>query len=836
MYQYARPVGKDYSQAFPNGLNGYPYKTESGYPNSNTQPAGRAIQFNARQPPMSRPVISPPLSLKSKKLRKPKPDGYESDGGYVSESGKNKKDKKKNTKKSPSQPSAEILDSGYTTDVTSRKERKKSKKEKERKVKTSDTPAVGYDTDAAPRLRWRKESFTSPLPPEESDGGYISEASGKKRRFFLLNARSPRKKDATDSNRHEVIPPMPDIPQRPLPIVERFIRSPTPASTVDTSTSRTPTPVPGIAMVADKDQQSSINTFFSVAEQPDAEDSLSMVSSFDGLTKAFRDAESVRSPSIDMLSTFAGRARMTRLRIGEPRGSKQSLAWETSSESVLSPPFSPDAPIISQPKSSSSRPLISAPNTSLLSSPKHVPAPLNLSSGRADRILPARPSPDPDYVVVTPAVERPITPITPVTPMTPDPPPTPTKRMLNVQTNSLFLRRSPSPSLLTPSSSATPSSTVSQQAHQQSQSQTLIRPHILAYYDLPPPSPPPFGPLPDVPPSPGKVQFRPPSTAFAPSQGYIPRNVSLDSGRSSTPPRSRSPIAHPTPSRPTPDLKLLSPPPLKRTESAPVTGSTPAIPLLSQPTPRIQRGRESPFPSAPILPRDKEDVTELLRKTIPATPGTAAPVISPAQTVRNVQAAVVDTSFSGPASASPSLEGQRRAHQQQLGVHWQPRSASVLERRRQAEGRRSWMPFSEKGMNKPFADVPVSGRSSLVDLEDDELQNGNNAGIGGVPASPAASTSTFGGAGAARGTVYYSGDEAEANEPGDENEDGRRTNRNSVWSSNTHASFMDNEKSEKVREQFVRRVEAMYGDGSGNAIPPVPSLPRTNSSQRSGSI
>ena len=69
-------------------------------------PTQRALQFDLRATPEPRaisPAPSPqpqgPLVKTKNKLRKPSKDGYESDGGYVSENGKAKKEKEKKEKK-----------------------------------------------------------------------------------------------------------------------------------------------------------------------------------------------------------------------------------------------------------------------------------------------------------------------------------------------------------------------------------------------------------------------------------------------------------------------------------------------------------------------------------------------------------------------------------------------------------------------------------------------------------------------------------------------------------------------------------------------------------------
>ncbi|TFY70587.1 hypothetical protein EVG20_g2423 [Dentipellis fragilis] len=117
------------------------------------------------------PAASPAKPASKSKLRKPRKDGYESDGGYVSESGrKDKAKKKEKEKKSKKGKDTDGTETEMESDGEHLSGMKKKKSKKEKKSKKDDD---GYDT---------------------SDGGYLSEASGgkKKRSFFRLGSKSKK--------------------------------------------------------------------------------------------------------------------------------------------------------------------------------------------------------------------------------------------------------------------------------------------------------------------------------------------------------------------------------------------------------------------------------------------------------------------------------------------------------------------------------------------------------------------------------------------------------------------------------------------------------------------
>ncbi|GBE85865.1 predicted protein [Sparassis crispa] len=703
----------------------------------------RFIQFDLSATPEPR-VLSPmPVAPKQNKLRKWRAPGNESDGGYLSDSGKGKKDKKSKKKDKKNGNATEYeSDGGYLSDIISRRKTSKTPR-----AKDAESPATDHEIDRGSTLkvsasssqskksqRPRKTSLLSPTTGDESDGGYLSEASVKKRGFFRLNTRSPRKKRDLVDSPEELIPPVPALPPMQLPIAERFLRSETPNS-MDAVRSRTVTPVPSQFSLSDR---GSSETWTS-AERDKAPSTIGSISSHDGLIRAFRDAESVRHPSIDTLSTFNQLGASTH---ALPKGPSRPRP------PPASPTRFPDVPTIALPKAKGSRPTISAPNTSTLIT-KHVPAPLVLTPSSASsasiRSQAAQHfpiSPDPDYVIVTP-------------------PGSSTPTALNPR---------PSSSLVIPSSDyilPSPSATVAAVPPSPTAAQYVLRPHVQAYYELPPPTPPPRGPLPDVPsdvssraerlssrtPSVDSLPMRPPSRLGAKATTAIPP-LSRALSPSITMRPSTAPAAH-SHSEPTsiPTLAQLN-----------ANGS---VPLSSQPASRIQRGRESPFPTIPI--HSHEDVAGLARKTSTLAPPGAGRIPRYPH-------------GSGPVSADNIYFGKQRDAQ------WQPRSASALDR--PSSRLRQDVDIHRDEPPKPDIDDEM-----YLDMEDDQ-------------------------------SLYEDADSDDRSLYADE-ERSEAGDRSSMWSvSEGRQSFMDTEKSAKARERFVKRVEAMYGESGVDydAIPPVPHL------------
>ncbi len=272
------------------------------------------IQFDLSSTPEPRVPSPIPPSSKLRKLRKPKPDGYESDGGYVSDGGKG--DKQKKEKKSKKKGGNEDeTDGGYLSDMLGRRKTKKDKK------KVSELPAIDNETDAGyvsttsaargKKKKASKSSVVSPIAGEESDAGNMSESSTKRRRFFRLNTKSRKRQDSSDVSLPEVIPPVPSLPPMPLPIAERFIRSETPTISEQSRTT-TPTISERTAPQRSSDDASFLDngSVSSPLDSPRA------------LTKAFGDARSIRTPSTDVLRAFGRQVGLHALKSpGAPTGS-----------------------------------------------------------------------------------------------------------------------------------------------------------------------------------------------------------------------------------------------------------------------------------------------------------------------------------------------------------------------------------------------------------------------------------------------------------------------------------------------------------------------------------
>ena len=770
----------------------------------------RTLQFDLRASPEPRAISPAPSSRGSgtkNKLRKPRPDGYESEGGYMSEGGKakkgkekEKKDKEKKSKKGKDKDGKGGGEGGGVTDYESdggylseaSTKRKKSKKEKEEKdkskakAKPGDLPATDYETDKGytssftRSLSRKQSSIASPVSGDESDGGYLSESS-KKRRFFRINSKSRKKQDSLDSMQEQP-PPVPALPAVPLPIHEMFSRATSPlprdgSSDVRPSveTVNSASTITSAGTTTSMDTSLTLDTTSTTVESDEKRES---PSSTEGLTRAFADAESVRSPSVDLLSAFRRPAGDSRPSSPLSSSKFNPFTHGLRPTSLLSPKSS-GVPALSPTKSVRARPKISAPNTTTLA-PKHVPVPLTLTPPTPTSIrYPSNqipPSPDADYVLVTP---NPYTAIT-----------------------------------------AEPSSPNGAAAAAPPPSPRLQRPKVLAYYDLPPPSPPPRGPLPDVP--------RDISRSTSPSWSVAESSrLSRSAPADMLDPRN---VQHQR------DISIGSPPDRPNTAAHPlsqeITGTRPPdAPTIAQPVPPTQRGRVSPFPTAPLLPR--EQTTPLMRKT----------------SIKTREAVNRALNHNVPASASPYVEGLGRwsPHDQvrgpvsaQLypaaGSNWPagrhvrfapPRSASALDTRRpegdgsSSDDGRFWMYDDDNGgVSDQSLSVPTTRPGSVEPASPDV-----NAILAGFRAQRDAELSarkdrnqrrmtqadTLAGivAGYERETVYL------------DVEDGGG-DRASVWSeANSRHSFLDSEKSATIREKFVKRVEAMYGK---DTVPPMPSL------------
>ncbi|KAI0790953.1 hypothetical protein C8Q75DRAFT_865199 [Abortiporus biennis] len=801
------------------------YSHNDGLSPASQPPTQRTIHFDLSATPEPRSVSPLPPS-KHKKLKKNKPDGYDSDGGYMSDGGKQKEKKKKDRiwrrkDKSDGNATEYESDGGYLSETAASMKKKKKEKEKKSKKDNSKVPDgtnTDYESDGGymsvsslGRSKKSKKQATTPSTPgDESDGAYMSESSTKKKRFFRLNSRSSKKKsDKLDSPVDDYIPPVPSLPSLPLPlpIAERFARSDTPNS-MDT---RTITPVPSertfsSSRASDDTYMSSRTSVNSSLESPK------------GLTNAFKDAESVRSPSIDVLASFSKRALAEHSqRIGAHPLSQSSSADSLKDSSSRSPSqvqsSSATVPTIAIPKpkrnpSVKRTPQISAPNTSTLAATRHVPVPLILTPPTpANGLFPTHrsassaPSPMESSTPSSASLNTPMS-------ITNSP-----FDALAVKHRTADVPRSPSPHPFTyPSPLPSPlplnSPVFGQSEDPPTPSGTNpgYRNRILGYYDLPPPSPPPSGPLPNLPPPPPLDDNPRPRSPFA--NGRLPGQRSASSDGIPTeikPPstpiwKTGSNTANPPPSSPyrSPSRAATSPAPGTPSSGAIPSPSTPLF--LQRSLGQPQRGRESPFPTRPVLP--KEESADLVRRTSvakhalrPNSPNLAVPSLR--------------VGHRPPLSASP-YAGERDFQQQQLDAHWQPRSASALGTRR---------PSGEEVRNLWATDESVD---YAISHDNSSPGNSSNADIDAVldmlkDDAQRTSDEISELYGDKRSTLYLDDEE-----PG---------GRYSVWSQHSRpVSILDGERSANVREKLVKRVEAMYGK---DMVPPVPRLP-TNNPPREG--
>lgn len=255
------------------------------------------------------------------------------------------------------------------------------------------------------------------------------------------------------------------------------------------------------------------------------------------------------------------------------------------------------------------------------------------------------------------------------------------------------------------------------------------------------------------------------------------------------------------------------------------------VPTITQPVPPVQRGRMSPFPTAPVLPREqtaplvrqtsrltKEAVTRHVLKT--GGPASASPYTNGHSRWQSNELIKVTP---GPASAQPYLNGKGPTWppRDQLAVPpEQPRSASVLDTRRRDDHGHSWLaydddeqgdasdrelsaPYTRPGSTEPPEPSPdvnaiLAGFRKQRDAQRAVRDDRARDTVAGIVA------------GYERDTMYLDAEDG----GGD---------RSSVWSdADSRYSFLDDEKSAAIRAKFVNRVEAMYGK---ELIPPVPQLP-----------
>ncbi|KAI0052829.1 hypothetical protein FA95DRAFT_1553110 [Auriscalpium vulgare] len=610
------------------------------------------------------PVSAPPTQ-KSNKLRKTKSrkDKSEGDGGYLSDTGK-----KKGTKKVSKGEETE-----YETDGEVVKDKKKAKKKEKKSAKDD---ASGYATDSSFKSP-KKSSRKSPSTPDSgdvSDGGYISEASTKKKKksFFRMphmSSSSSLKRSTSSpslaSDAH-VVPPVPALPAMPSvpaastmqhPIADLFARNG--ADGNPRSAPGGSGPVPTQSMAGSRPLDSVVSLY-----EPPSAPSDAITGSLQPLTLRDQSPPEGESPSQPQSGRRQG-VRFTPSTRFSPSEDKTFVAVPPSP--LLAPPARPtiSLPITRLPSPSPSRTdspssARSIPFLTRSLQPRKIPSPLALHSPSPFAGPSSSPVPS-DYSVIS---------------------------------SSEFVVPSPHPRGISPLPSPRRS-----------------------HFEIPPPTPPPVGPLPRIP------------------SGLEPASASALS-------RAPSPSAGPG--------------------------------LFAQPIPSIQRGRELPFPSRPLLPAAES--TELVERVRLQRMARAA------EEAETPQARFVEARFGGLVVRD---EDDVRSDVAQFFFAPENDTAS---HGRHNEGMAAY----------PEEIEPAYDAEDMYDAE----TYGDDRSI--YPESEAHTLEAH----RSRADVEAYWQDAA----------GQRA---SVWSG--RASFIDDERSREIRARFVQGVGAMYGEEGD--IPPVPKLP-----------
>ena len=478
-------------------------------PTFDTQ-SSRAPSEESHPPPSFRPN-------QPRKLRKArKDDGYDSEG-YLSDSSKKKKKNKDRKNAVPPSHEAEFLsDGGYLSDTT-----KKKKKDKK-----GDKLTDGYVTDSSTKAQKKsaKKSSSRLEDGDLSEGGYLSEVSLKKKKtFFRLGSRSPSTSRKGGSSSDPLPPPVPALPPQAQahPIADRFARSPVHSEEPDGGsvtpsirTAYSPIPpsvneslTPLTSAFVGRAWSPTSDSVRTANRPPSADLSLENLtsSSMSHETNQFSpDSPSMQSWEAVPYAHSRARSREAEGRALSPGSSSHehltpaaprphgvrftpSTRFSPSESTFPVPPSPPEVPVA--PDNRQMRPKISLPITSGLNSNPSSASPSPLHS--ILRNSPSMSSPSDSRPFLSPA-PRPRT--------APSPKPaflrgaSPSQSDLSIISSSEFIVPSPRPRF---------------------------------YDELPPPSPPPTGPLPDVPPSGGLYAQPIPSIkrgreAPFPARGVLP--------------------------------------------------------------------------------------------------------------------------------------------------------------------------------------------------------------------------------------------------------------------------------------------------------------------------
>lgn len=787
-------------------------------------------------------------------------DGYESDAGYISESGKKKtgKNKEKRDGSTMNEGDGEMDKKERTKEAKTRaKEEKmleKKEKEEERKRKKSlislskaskksdekekdwdpfaANGGAGYETDGVPSSASKYPKSPSKSKPKklkpkdagaevgyETDAGYASSASNlkskSKSRFFGRLGSKSSKGDLQQQH-PEVIPDVPSLDRGereamvPLPIASRFattLGAPSLTPPVGVvlgmieNESRIETPLPPLSFSASVSSAfisaTATTNYSSSATTPSSypTPSLSSTESSSINRTSHGSAESVGTSSTGSSNNpkrkgglFIGRDRdsgglstsMAGAHHGggsgsystitqhdhpqqyspSPGGATHPSTSSSSSHTSASPSSTSRFPAISFPITRSVSP---APSTAPLS-PMRPHAPDQHSHNQNTLVPPSSYLPNSQSRAPSraPSPSR----------LIPGPPPStfpsprpsdnlnlrPNSRNSNysqaVSRNGYAHRNTPSELVIPSSSYLVPSP----------RSTPLPSPSVLAYYDIPPPSPPPAGPLPSVP------------------------GTSTGAGPLSSP------------------LRVMP-----RARNHEQGGGS------------IRRGRESPFPARPILAGGG---------TVPIGAGGAgAGGLESRVRVRRYRDLYALPSPPGGWGGAGEQRGGRGKGKWRdeendddyvPGIHLVEPSESGWGEGRNDEDDEDDMRdvldrFEETRGSQVGAEGRALGRSRSFEALEAPQKNHPHP-RGSLEADDDSSIYPEEDATAAERSIF---DHSQS----DQEEGGDRTSR---WSGSIYsrASFLDPDKSEETRDRFIQRVEAMMRDeGREQVIPPVPKIP-----------
>ncbi|KAJ7510417.1 hypothetical protein B0H11DRAFT_1187899 [Mycena galericulata] len=715
-----------------------------------------AVSAQVHFPTIPGPPITPAASNKLRKQRRD--GGYESDGGYVSDGGKKARTRTKSkTKKDSPPPSAPPISEPMELIPLTKEERKrmkkagKSSKDQDMPLET-DTEDVGKPSKSksSKPKKSKKNSSDAGAAGYETDDGYVSSSGkpkSKRSRFFSLR----KKGDSTSDAVIEPVPPMPEREVFPLPIASRF------ATTLGSSSSASATP--------------------SRSETPLLPPSRPFASA-SGSSSASSSANSLLTPSDqDSFGTGALSINPDEFRpmVKENYGNGHTPDTSVNSTITVTPPASQDSAPSRSPQSANpkSKFLISYPLTRTQSpgspsapapvaqspipaKPKHVPNPISLSPYPPSGPTSRAPSPSPmgsPYVLLTPLN-------TSAPPRAVSPTPSAAAEVV------------PSTDFIVPSRSASP---------------LPPSPNVLAYYDIPPPSPPPNAPLPRAPPS-----------AMREIAPGLPRLRSLSRDRNG-PSAPQLDAASPISGRASPNPSPISAGGVTSPISA---GGVSPMSALGE------RGRAAPFPSRPVLQtragppgvgpglaaRAKvQRYRDLYAIQIPPTPARArAPPSDDEVDIR-----VEDWESEG--------EEEEEERTEMLGVLGRFRDRNELRERAGGALERNNSGALRPGTmrNERRSPSPSVVPQDYLDDDDDKSQYPDEEKTAGR-----STMYRFENGLGARDTMYTNG-------------------RETMYSEYSRASFLDVEKSEAARSKLVERVHVTF-DLSGrerSAVPPVPKLP-----------